>query len=471
MMTRTRNGSLAATLALLLTATVTSMSAANSLDMAQDEELAYNIGVQAYLYSFPTMDLYRTLYETSLDPERRSQATINEFDHRRTLSTHETTFVVTPNEDTLYSFAFVDLRAEPIILVIPPMGDRQYWFPVGEMYHDFAANLSWDTVGSSGGSYALGAPGWEGLLPDGVERVDVMTPIVWIGGRYAVNGRDDVPNAARLQDKTHLIPLSQWGATTMKRPSIDASDYPVLTRHDLTDPEKYWTVLNEVLRMTPRSGNQVDAAMLAWMREVGVHPHQQFNMSQLSPETRRGLERAVAEAHAIIARRLPRVVPSINNWQIFRIDKDTSDNFMFSAGGAMLGLLYNPLEVSTYDLTFFDGDGAQLDGKNDYVIHLDPPPPVDAFWSLTMYSAKTQLFVESEINRYSIGDRTPGLVYGEDGSLTVHISHERPGDPDAQANWLPAPDEPFYVLLRHYSPQAPILNGDWVPPAIEQHTR
>jgi hypothetical protein len=116
-----------------------------------------------------------------------------------------------------------------------------------------------------------------------------------------------------------------------------------------------------------------------------------------------------------------------------------------------------------------DGAGAPLNGSNRYIVQLAPPPPVNAFWSLSIYSAKTFLFVESPINRYSVGDRTCGIVYGADGSLTVFIQHDEPTNATERANWLPAPDGPFYLVMRHYSSRAPIITGDWVPPPVQKH--
>ncbi len=441
---------------------------AQAADLANDEELAYSIGIQAYIYGYPMMDLYRTLYETSLDPKRGHDRTINEFFFFRRLVTHEDDWVVTPNEDTIYHRAFLDLRLEPIVLVIPEMGERHYWFPIGDMHHNFDGHLSWDTVGSRGGAFALCPPGWQGVLPDGVERVDVSTPIIWMIGRYAVDGVADIPAATALQDQTHLILLSKWGKGKTPQPEINVSDYPVFTRNDLTDATKYFTTLNELLRMTPRNLHPVDIATFGWFREINLHPSQQFDMKSLSPESQRGLERAAAEGHRIISERQKRFVPIVNNWQLARLDPDMSDEFLISAGAAMLGLLFNPKEVSTYDVTFFDGNGQVLDGTNSYTLHLDPPPPVNAFWSLSMYSGETRLFVQSPINRYSIGNRTEGLIYGEDGSLSITMQHEEPTDPIQRSNWLPAPKGPFYLVLRHYSPQAPIINGDWLPNAIEK---
>ena len=176
--------------------------------------------------------------------------------------------------------------------------------------------------------------------------------------------------------------------------------------------------------------------------------------------------RAAADAHRIIAERMPRLVPIINNWQIARLDKRISGDPVFAAGSAMLGLLWNPKEISTYDVAFFDGKGAPLDGRNRYVLRFSPQPPVNAFWSVTMYSAENQLFVANPISRYSFGDRTKGTVYGEDGAIEIFLQHEQPTDPRERANWLPAPKERFYLVTRHYSPQAAILTGDWVPPPV-----
>ncbi len=447
---------------------IAALPQANAVEPAQDEELAYAIGLQAYIYGYPMMDLYRTMWETSFDPNRGHDRTINEFFFFRSLLTHKDDWVVTPNEDTVYHRAFLDLRAEPIILVIPPMDNRHYWFPIGDMHHDFDGHLSWDTVGSRGGNFAFCPPGWQGVLPEGVTtRIDVSTPIIWLLGRFAVDGIGDIPAATALQDQVKLVPLSQWGQSKVSRPNINPAAYPAFTRNDLTNARKYFTTLNEVLRMAPRLNNPIDEGVFGWLREINMHPSQQFNWDTLSSAAQRGLERATAEGHRIISERQRRAVPIVNNWQIARLKQKGSDDPVVSAASAMLGLLYNPRKVSTYDVAFFDGAGAPLDGSKRYVVHLAPPPPVNAFWSLSMYSAKTFLFVESPINRYSIGDRTKGIIYEADGSLNIFIQHNEPTDATERANWLPSPDGPFYLVMRHYSPKAAILTGDWVPPAVK----
>jgi hypothetical protein len=439
---------------------------ARAAEPAQDEALAYTIGVQTYISHFPLMDLYRTLWETSFDPGRGHDRTVNEYFVFDRLITSKDDWVITPNNDTIYLRAFLDLRKEPIILVIPPMGDRQYWVPVSDMRHDFDANLSWDTVGAGGGAFALCAPGWQGVLPEGVQRVDMGTPIIWTLPRIAVDGDADLPAAVALQKQFRLVPRSQWGAATVARPKPDAADFPRFTRNELTDAKAYFTTLNALLRLSPRLGNPMDHAMAGWLREVGLDPATGFDWDKLSPQARRGLERAAADGHRIIAERMPRAVPIVNNWQIARLDKRISADPAIAAAAAMLGLLWNPAEISTYDIAFLDGAGAPLDGNNRYVLRFSPPPPVDGFWSVTMYSAENQLFVPNPINRYSFGDRTKGIVYEKDGSLEVFLQHAEPTDPNERANWLPAPKGRFYLVTRHYSPRPPILTGDWEPPPV-----
>ncbi|MFZ4537286.1 DUF1254 domain-containing protein [Propionivibrio sp.] len=450
---------------ILLFATA-ALAPARATEPAQDEALAYSIGVQTYINGFPMMDLYRTLWETSFDPKRGHDRTLNEFFAFDRLITSKDDWVITPNNDTIYLRAFLDLRKEPIILVIPPMGDRQYWVPVSDMWHDFDASLSWDTVGARGGAFALCAPGWQGVLPGGVKRVDMGTPIIWTLPRIAVNGDPDLPAAVALQKQFRLVPLSQWGAASVARPRPDAAEFPRFTRAELTDAKAYFTTLNTLLRLSPRLGNPSDDALAGWLRELGMHPFTGFDWNKLSPQARRGLERAAADAHRIIAERMPRLVPIVNNWQLARLDKRISGDPVFAAGAAMLGLLWNPKEISTYDVAFFDGAGAPLDGNNRYVLRFSPPPPVDGFWSVTMYSAENQLFVPNPLDRYSFGDRTKGIVYEKDGALEVILQHAEPTDPKERANWLPAPKGRFYLVTRHYSPRPPILTGDWLPPPI-----
>jgi hypothetical protein len=441
------------------------LGARGSTEPAQDEDLAYAIGVQTYISGFPVMDLYRTLWETSFDPERGHDRTLNEYFVFERLITSEDDWVITPNNDTIYLRAFLDLRAEPIILVIPPMGDRQYWVPVSDMWHDFDANLSWDTIGARrrlrlvparmAGRFARGrAAGRHG-------HADHLDAAPHRGGRR--RGPAGGGGAAEAVPARPLEPVGsgQGHPAASRRGRFPALHPPRAHQRQglLHDPQQGAPAL-----AAPRQPDgRGDGGLAA---RVGMDPATGFDWDSSRPQAQRGLERAAADAHRIIAQRMPRLVPIVNNWQVVRLDKRLSGDPVFAAAAAMLGLLWNPAEISTYDVAFFDGAGAPLDGSNRYVLHFDPPPPVDGFWSVTMYSADNQLFVPNKIDRYSFGDRTKGTVYGEDGSLEIFLQHEEPTDPVERANWLPAPKGRFYLVTRHYSPQSPIMTRDWAPPAI-----
>ena len=438
-------------------------ASSTALQVSPREALAYTIGVQAYIYAFPLVELYRTFYEQTLDPKRGYEKTVNQFNHVRGLVKAGDDWVVTPNNDTLYSRAWVDVTREPVVLVIPEIRDRAWWFPIGDFYHRFNANLSWDTVGPAGGNFALVPPGWQGVLPEDVRRVDLGTPMAWFVGRLAVSGPDDVPKATALQDKCALVPLSLWGKKFADAAPGGHSAYPV---YRIEDPLDWFAIMNEMLRRNPPPAR--DEAMFGLFKEIGFHPSQKFDPRNVDDDTRRGLERAIETARAIIEERTRAVGRMINGWSEAFGPADAGTDFVYRAAYAWIGLLYNQAEVSTYHVGFLDAEGKPFDPKARYVLHFDVPPPVEAFWSVTMYDAESKLFVANAINRYSIGDRTPGIKYGENGSLAIYIQHQEPTDPIQKANWLPAPDRPFYVILREYSPRADILTRTWEPPAIRK---
>ena len=391
---------------------------ATATEPAQDENLAYAIGVQTYISGFPMMDLYRTLWETSFDPERGHDRTLNEFFVFDRLVTSADDWVVTANQDVIYLRAFLDLRGadhprdpadgRPAILDAHrrPVA-RLRCQPV--MGHGRFARWRLRLVPArmAGPASRRGRAGRRG-------HADHLVAAPLRSGRRCRRAAGEgVPEAGPAR------PPQPVGAATVTRPQPNPADFPRFTRNELTDAKAYFTTLNKVLRLSPRLGHPMDEAMAGWLREIGMDPATGFDWDQLSPQARRGLERATADAHRIIAERMPRVMPTLNHWQVIRLDKRMSGDPMIAASGAMLGLLWNPREVNTYDLTFFDGSGVPLDGSNRYILRFDPPPPVNAFWSVTMYSAETRTFVPNVIDRYTISDRTPGTVVGQDGSIDI----------------------------------------------------
>jgi hypothetical protein len=424
------------------------------------ENLAYSIGVQAYIYGFATVELYRTFYQQAVDPKRGHSVGVNEFNHIRKLTTPKDTWVVSPNNDTLYSRAWLDLSTEPVILHIPAIQDRFYVFPIGDFYHDTVASLGWWNIGQKGGDFALVPSGWQGVLPAAVGRVDVSTPMCWVLARTLTSGEpEDVAFVNSLQDQYSLTPLSKWkkaGTPNQK----DGKEYPIWNEED---PLNFYVVLNEMLRRNPP--RLEDEGLVATFKEIGLHPSQWFSSGSVDEAVRRGLLRAIPDAQAIIADKGRSMAEIVNGWLFLPGPKAFGTDYLFRAALESVALLHGESEMQVGYIGNVDGQGKPLDGNKNYEIRFDVPPPVFGFWSLTLYDGKSKLFVDNPIDRYAIGDRTDGITYGEDGSLTISLRHRKP-DGDASANWLPTPNGPFYVVIRAYNAGPDVFNGSWSPPPI-----
>jgi hypothetical protein len=434
----------------------------NDAAYSAKENLAYTIGIQAYIYGYATVELYRTFFEQAIDPNRGHSVGVNELNHIRKLVTPQDTWVVTPNNDTLYSRAWLDLSYEPIILHIPPIKDRFFVFPIGDFYHDAVASLGWWNVGHNGGDFALVAPGWQGVLPAGVERVDVSTPMCWLIARTLTSGEpDDIEYVNSLQDQYTLTPLSQWGKPD-KSDQVSGSEYPVWNKDDSLN---FFVILNEMLRRNPP--RPADEGLVATFKEISLHPTQQFDSDSIPDAVRRGLERAIPDAQSIMAVKGQTMAEIVNGWLFLPGPKTFGTDYLFRAALEEVALLHGESAMQVGYIGNLDGQGRLLDGNHDYEIHFEVTPPVFGFWSLTLYDGTTKLLVDNPINRYAIGDRTKGIQYGEDGSLTIFLSNQKPGG-DAAANWLPVPKGPFYTVIRAYNAGPEVFNGTWSPPPIRR---
>jgi DNA sulfur modification protein DndE len=435
-------------------------SAQANLVLQAKENLAYTIGVQAYIYGYPTVELYRTFYEQVLDPKRGHSIGVNEFNHIRKLVTPQDTWVVSPNNDTLYSRAWLDLSKEPIVLHIPPIKGRFYAFPIGDFYHDAAASLGWWNVGEDGGNFALIPPGWQGVLPDNVEAVHIDTPMCWLLARTLTSGdEEDLKKVHALMDQYSLTPLSQWGKTGASKAKFERN-YPAWNNDN---PLNFFVILNEMLRLNPP--RPADEGLVATFKEIGMHPSQRFDLESVDDAVRNGLTRAIIDAQGIMATKNQSMAKLINGWLYLPGPKEFGTDYLFRAALEAVALLHGDSEMTVGYIGNIDGLGKPLDGKNDYKIKFDVPPPVMGFWSLTLYDGKSKLLFDNPINRYSIGDRTEGIQYGENGSLTIYLSNQEP-DGDAVSNWLPSPKGPFYVVIRAYNARPEVFNGSWSPPPI-----
>jgi hypothetical protein len=428
------------------------------------EEEAYSIGVTAYVYGYPLVEMYRTRYQRVYNPTVKERTPINQFRHVKQLLDPSHTAVVSPNNDTLYSSAWLDLKSEPIILHVPDTRGRYYVFQVMDFYTNNIASIGKRTTSTKEGNFAFVGPGWKGTLPEGVQRLDSPTRAVWLLGRTLVDGPKDLPAVHALQKQYTLTPLRNWNKQKPDEPSVEKDAPPPF---DLSNPLNYFQMLNHALHENPPPARE--AALMSVFGRIGVGPDKVFRPKELDAATAKGLERAIKVGEQMIAASQQLRTRSDGwYWPLGGIGK-YGDNYPLRAEVARTALASLSPEDAIYISGVADDRGELLDGQRRYVLRFEKGqlPPVEVFWSLTMYRLPQRLLVENPLKRYSIGDRTQGLRYNPDGSLELFIQHESPGK-EKESNWLPAPPGEFNLILRTYVPKKALLDGTWKLPAIKR---
>jgi hypothetical protein len=398
----------------------------------------------------------------------------NTFGYARELLGPETTFV-TPNNDTLYTLAALDLSAGPQLIGVPDTGERYYVLQCVDAWTNNFAYIGTRASGNREGRFCFAGPGYDGAVPDGATLVRSPTDVCMIVGRVQVDGVDDLPAVHALQDRFTIEPVGTPAGPPRGVPAGDPA-----AREDLA----WWETFRVQLAAFPPPA--ADAELLEALRPLGVlEPATPY--ADPDPGLAATLVAAQQAAEAKIEELGKGGAPGPNGWvsakHIFDYNLDhlgpgTIDSpqwkiadravaYATRAAAARAGLFGNHGYEADYELIFTDAGGEQLSGEHRYELRLETPPPVDAFWSLTMYSVPDYLLVANPIGRYSIGDRTPGLRHGEDGSLTLLLQHEPPAE-DEQANWLPAPSGAFRPVLRMYAPGAAVLDGTYALPPIRR---
>ena len=431
---------------------------------------AKQLAEDAYIFAFSMLENYKTMYVQAVDENLPTfRAPFNQFFHMRQLLGPEFTEVVGPNNDTLYSLAWLDLGREPVVLSLPDFDERYYVIQIVDMYTFNVEYIGARATGYQAAKYLFAGPGWDGPTPEGIDGVRrTEGRFMFLLGRTAVSGGEDVPAVNALQDQFDLMPLSAYLGQPVPDPAPSLNFPPY-------DPRKAASIgfidyFNFLLgQLDP---GQDERPLLKKWAQIGVQPGEPFDPETLESEIRQAVAEGVAAAHEKIKAESLQVGRNVNNWTLigegFGYRSMVGGKDLLRAAANMAGLYGNNPEEAYNFGAAKDGDGEPLDAsKHNYVIHFKTPPPVKAFWSVTMYKLPTPLFVANPIKRYSIGDRTPGFNPNEDGSVTIYLQHESPG-PEKEANWLPAPDGPFALALRIYWPGQDVLDGKWEPSAIKK---
>jgi hypothetical protein len=437
------------------------------------EQEALKAGVEAVVYGLPLVmvDLTKEKSTNVAKPEGFA-APINQFVNVRAFPDASFKDVVRANVDTLYSSAFLDLAAEPMVLSVPDTHGRYYLMPMLDAWTNVFASPGKRTTGTKAGHFAITGPDWKGTLPKGVIELKSPTNMVWIIGRTQTNGPKDYPAVHAIQDGFKLAPLSAYGKAYAPLagkvdPAVDTTTPPV-ERLQKMSAEAYFNRLATLLKSNPPPASE--APVLEKLKAIGVVPGEKFDPAKLDPATAKGLEKSVGVTLEKLQAASKEMGAPLNGW---RVPPMILGNYGADYGAralvALVGLGANLPQDAVYPSAFVDGEGKALDGANKYVVHFDKGalPPVDAFWSITMYNADS-FFVANPINRYAISSWMP-LKKNADGSLDIYVQHESPGKAK-ESNWLPASDKDFNVTLRMYWPKekAPsIIDGSWKPPAIQ----
>ncbi|MCA1370935.1 DUF1254 domain-containing protein [Bradyrhizobium sp. BRP14] len=451
------------------------LSGLNSPSSAEplSEKEAAKIAQEAYIYLYPlvTMDLTRrqqTNVELDAVPGRNPQ---NAFSHIRTFPSADWKEVVRPNFDTLYSLAWLDLTKEPVVVSVPDTNERYYLLPMLDMWTDVFAVPGKRTTGTAAGKFAIVPPAWKGDLPADVQRVDAPTPYVWVIGRTQTNGPDDYAAVNKIQDGMSISTLSQRGneiKTSAARidPGVDMKT-PPLAQVNAMPADKYFAYAAELMKVN--APHLTDWSIVARMKKIGIEPGKSFDASKLDAVVRKALHDSPAAGLKLMQAKLPTMARVTNGWQMNTDTMGVYGNYYLKrAIIALVGLGANQPEDAIYPLNIADADGEPLNGADKYTMHFDKSelPPVDAFWSLTMYDAEG-FQVANPINRYAIGDRDK-LKYNDDGSLDLYIQSDSPG-PDKEANWLPSPRNGVLgITMRLYAPRAEVVDGLWNPPPVKK---
>ena len=445
----------------------TAVFAAQLTPVNPQEELAYTLGLQAFIYGAGPLTVAQVrAASTNVDaPMDNGAAPLNMMGKTLKSAGPEDKVVPTVNNDSLYSQSHINLNdTGPLVIEVPPTDNRYFIVQLLDDYSEAVGNLIKENVGENGGKYLLVNKGWKGLeggIPDGIDGIlESRTPLVWYIQRTSVFGDKDLPTALKVHDGFINYPLSELGQ----------AHQPVKLTHAKTGisrlaPPKgleWFKLIDSELRANPIAG---DAAMVDQFKYIGIGGDKPFNADDLTAEQKKGLLRALNAAPQIIQYASRDLGVKNNGWAMMYEGGRYGNDYLSRASINFRAAGLNTKERALYPNRYTDSNEQQLSGKNKYRMTMPADAPAKEFWSLTMYDAKHLFMVPNSIDRYSVStNRKDELTYNKDGSLTVCIQNSKPTD--ASCNWLPAPKDDFYLHLRLYEPTQAVLDNTYALPQV-----
>jgi hypothetical protein len=428
------------------------------------------IAKEAYIYGFPMVDSYRVQYSYFVDTDNPEyKGAWNRVHSSARVYTPADTAVQTPNSDTPYSMLGADLRAEPLVLSVPPIEQGRYYSLqfVDAYTHNFAY-VGNRATGNGGGTYLLAGPGWNGAKPEGIDEVIRSdTDLVLVVYRTQLFGPGDLNQVETIQAGYTAQPLSAF-LDQPAPPPAPAIDFPAALSagEQKTSPE-FFELMNFVLRFAPTLPSEQD--LRARFAGIGIGPDGGFLAEQLTSEMRTAVEAGMADAWTALSVVKHEIdTGHVTAGELFGTKDDLKGNYLYRMAGAALGIYGNSKQEAVYPALAVDAEGQPLSGADNYTLTFPAGqlPPVNAFWSVTMYKLPESQLVDNPIDRYLINSpMLPDLVKNSDGGVTIYVQNSSPGA-DGEANWLPAPPGPFLAAMRLYWPRPEALDGAWQPPKL-----
>lgn len=458
---------------LLLASLSILMSTGAWADFTATPSEARAIAKEAYLYGYPVVEMYKTLYTQAVDQGGANfKAPINRLGHSAQVLSPKDTTQAKANPDTPDSFVWMDLRREPMVLTLPGIeDDRYYSVQLIDLYSQNIAYLGTRSTGNHGGHYMVAGPDWKGQQPVDVDRVIYSeSNLVYALYRTQLFDEKDLNKVKQIQNGYKVQPLS--GYVKQAAPAKVAKiEWPKPTAA-MTDSPQLFRYLNFMLAYAKPQDSEKD--LLARFATIGIAPGAPFKVSQLSAEQRKALEQGIADGKAEFAafKKDKLDTLQVTSGELHGSRDRLKNNYLYRYAGAIQRLFGNSAEEVSYMTYAVDSEGKPANGaRHSYTVHFakDQLPPADAFWSLTMYEAKTGQLVPNHKKRYLINSRMlPNLKRDADGGVTLALQHHEPPKAE-QSNWLPAPPAPFYAVLRMYLPKPEAVNGQWkLPPLTPQ---
>ncbi|PZX52050.1 DUF1254 domain-containing protein [Algoriphagus chordae] len=429
---------------------------------------------EAYIYGFPMVDNYRIQYDYYEDnTSSEFKAPWNHLGNIARVFTPKDIAVQTPNSDTPYSWSGLDLRAEPIVLTVPEVeANRYYSIQFIDAYTFNFDYLGTRTSGNKAGSYLVAGPNWHGDIPEGISRVvKSETNLISAVYRTQLFNPGDLEKVKKIQAAYKMEPLSSFLNTEDAVATSKIDFIKPLTPEEQKSSLEFFTIMNFALQFAPTNSSETE--LMARFAKIGVGAGKVFDVQKLAPEVQEAMKKGIQEAWTVDFASIKKKMDEgkITSGDVFGTREFLKNDYLKRMAAAVLGIYGNSKEEAMYPFYAVDSDGNKLDATtNKYTLHFAEGelPPVNAFWSLTMYKLPESLLVENPINRYLLNSpMLPSFAKGKDGSITLYLQNESPGK-DKEANWLPAPKGPFVTIMRLYWPKEAALDGSWKRPALNK---